>query len=45
MGFESFPYRRPFAGLQSAQVFDGLGGEKYLEPRSGYIIARIFLVG
>jgi hypothetical protein len=35
MGFEGFLYRRPFADPQSAQVFDGLGGQEYLEPHSG----------
>jgi hypothetical protein len=45
MGFEGFLYRCPFAGLQSAQVFDGLGSQEYLEPHSGQIIARILVIG
>jgi hypothetical protein len=45
MGSEGFLYRCPFAGLQSTQVFDGLGGKEYLEPHSGQIIARILVIG
>jgi hypothetical protein len=45
MDFERFLYRCPFAGLQSAQVFDGFGREEYLEAHSGQIIARTFDIG